>query len=152
MLRIFCLLIFMVAGPVWAQQQADIYHTEVQLTASDNAESVAKTEGLVNVLIKVSGQRDIANNGVIKKALTQSDRYVCVQVCMWVCTINCAFRSSRFLDEGLCLQHDPIDLARDSELLDTGSRGSSYTIIVVHSWRPTGIRPTQSHSGQNHLR
>ncbi|OCH20552.1 DUF2066 domain-containing protein [Aliivibrio logei] len=76
MLRIFCLLIFMVAGPVWAQQQADIYHTEVQLTASDNAESVAKTEGLVNVLIKVSGQRDIANNGVIKKALTQSDRYV----------------------------------------------------------------------------
>ncbi len=66
----------MVVGPVFAQQQNDLYHTEVQLTGSDKAENIAKQEGLVNVLIKVSGQTDIAQNEVIKKALTQSDRYV----------------------------------------------------------------------------
>ncbi len=66
----------MVTGPVFAQQQNDLYHTEVQLTGSDKAENIAKQEGLVNVLIKVSGQTDIAQNEVIKKALTQSDRYV----------------------------------------------------------------------------
>ncbi len=66
----------MVAGSVFAQQQNDLYHTEVQLTGSDKAENIAKQEGLVNVLIKVSGQTDIAQNEVIKKALTQSDRYV----------------------------------------------------------------------------
>ena len=66
----------MVAGPVFAQQQHDLYHTEVQLTGSEKAESIAKQDGLVNVLIKVSGKTDIAQNEVIKKALTQSDRYV----------------------------------------------------------------------------
>ncbi|MUJ25993.1 DUF2066 domain-containing protein [Aliivibrio fischeri] len=76
MLRILCLLMCMVAGPVFAQQQNDLYHTEVQLTGSDKAENIAKQEGLVNVLIKVSGQTDIAQNEVIKKALAQSDRYV----------------------------------------------------------------------------
>ncbi|MGN2672470.1 DUF2066 domain-containing protein [Aliivibrio fischeri] len=76
MLRILCLLMCMVAGSVFAQQQNDLYHTEVQLTGSDKAENIAKQEGLVNVLIKVSGQTDIAQNEVIKKALTQSDRYV----------------------------------------------------------------------------
>ncbi|GGK29948.1 DUF2066 domain-containing protein [Aliivibrio fischeri] len=76
MLRILCLLMCMVTGPVFAQQQNDLYHTEVQLTGSDKAENIAKQEGLVNVLIKVSGQTDIAQNEVIKKALTQSDRYV----------------------------------------------------------------------------
>jgi hypothetical protein len=48
----------------------------VQLTGSEKAESIAKQDGLVNVLIKVSGKTDIAQNEVIKKALTQSDRYV----------------------------------------------------------------------------
>ncbi|MUK31065.1 DUF2066 domain-containing protein [Aliivibrio fischeri] len=76
MLRILCLLMCMVVGPVFAQQQNDLYHTEVQLTGSEKAESIAKQDGLVNVLIKVSGQTDIAQNEVIKKALTQSDRYV----------------------------------------------------------------------------
>ncbi|WP_300173871.1 DUF2066 domain-containing protein [uncultured Aliivibrio sp.] len=76
MLRILCLLIYMVAGPVLAQQQNDLYHTEVQLTGSEKAESLAKKEGLEKVLIKVSGQQEIAQNEVIKKALAQSDRYV----------------------------------------------------------------------------
>ncbi len=67
MLRILCLLMCMVTGPVFAQQQNDLYHTEVQLTGSDKAENIAKQEGLVNVLIKVSGQTDIAQNEVIKK-------------------------------------------------------------------------------------
>ncbi|MDD9177825.1 MULTISPECIES: DUF2066 domain-containing protein [Aliivibrio] len=76
MLRILCLLICMITGPVFAQQQNDLYHTEVQLTGAEKAESIAKQDGLVNVLIKVSGKTDIAQNEVIKKALTQSDRYV----------------------------------------------------------------------------
>lgn len=76
MLRILCLLIYMVAGPVLAQQQNDLYHTEVQLTGSEKAENLAKKEGLEKVLIKVSGQQEIAQNEVIKKALAQSDRYV----------------------------------------------------------------------------
>lgn len=76
MLRILCLLMCMIAGPVFAQQQTDLYHTEVQLTDAKKAESLAKEEGLVNVLIKVSGQQAIAENEVIKKALTRSDRYV----------------------------------------------------------------------------
>ncbi|MDD9154854.1 DUF2066 domain-containing protein [Aliivibrio sp. S4TY2] len=76
MLRILCLLICMITGPVFAQQQNDLYHTEVQLTGSEEAESIAKQDGLVNVLIKVSGKTDIAQNEVIKKALTQSNRYV----------------------------------------------------------------------------
>lgn len=66
----------MITGPVFAQQQNDLYHTEVQLTGAEKAESIAKQDGLVNVLIKVSGKTDIAQNEVIKKALTQSDRYV----------------------------------------------------------------------------
>lgn len=57
----------MIAGPVFAQQQTDLYHTEVQLTDAEKAESLAKEEGLVNVLIKVSGQQSIAENEVIKK-------------------------------------------------------------------------------------
>ena len=76
MLRILCLVVCLIAGPVFAQQQSDLYHTEVQLTDSEKAESLAKKEGLVNVLVKVSGQQAIADNEVIKKALTQSDRYV----------------------------------------------------------------------------
>ncbi|MDD9196245.1 DUF2066 domain-containing protein [Aliivibrio sp. S3MY1] len=76
MLRILCLVVCLIAGPVFAQQQSDLYHTEVQLTGSEKAESLAKKEGLVNVLVKVSGQQTIADNEVIKKALTQSDRYV----------------------------------------------------------------------------
>ncbi len=76
MLRILCLLICMVVGPVFAQQPNDLFHTEVQLTGSEKAESIAKQDGLVNVLIKVSGKTDIAQNEVIKKALTQSERYV----------------------------------------------------------------------------
>lgn len=75
MLRILCLLMCMVTSSVFAKQN-DLYHTEVQLTGSEKAENMAKQEGLVNVLIKVSGQTDIAQNEVIKKALTQSDRYV----------------------------------------------------------------------------
>jgi len=66
----------MVVGPVFAQQPNDLFHTEVQLTGSEKAESIAKQDGLVNVLIKVSGKTDIAQNEVIKKALTQSERYV----------------------------------------------------------------------------
>lgn len=76
MLRILCLVVCLIAGPVFAQQQSDLYHTEVQLTGSEKAESLAKKEGLVNVLVKVSGQQTIADNEVVKKALTQSDRYV----------------------------------------------------------------------------
>ena len=76
MLRILCLVVCLIAGPVFAQQQSDLYHTEVQLTGSEKAEGLAKKEGLVNVLVKVSGQQTIADNEVIKKALTQSDRYV----------------------------------------------------------------------------
>lgn len=76
MLRILCLVVCLIAGPAFAQQQSDLYHTEVQLTGSEKAESLAKKEGLVNVLVKVSGQPTIADNEVIKKALTQSDRYV----------------------------------------------------------------------------
>ncbi|MGR6834860.1 DUF2066 domain-containing protein [Aliivibrio wodanis] len=75
MLRILCLVVCLIAGPVFAQQ-SDLYHTEVQLTGSEKAESLAKKEGLVNVLVKVSGQQTIADNEVVKKALTQSDRYV----------------------------------------------------------------------------
>lgn len=76
MLRILCLVVCLIAGPVFAQQQSDLYYTEVQLTGSEKAEGLAKKEGLVNVLVKVSGQQTIADNEVIKKALTQSDRYV----------------------------------------------------------------------------
>lgn len=66
----------MITGPVFAQQPNDLYHTEVKLTGAEKAETIAKQDGLVNVLIKVSGKTDIAQNEVIKKALTQSDRYV----------------------------------------------------------------------------
>ncbi|MGR6841559.1 DUF2066 domain-containing protein [Aliivibrio wodanis] len=76
MLRILCLVICMMSGSVFAQQPSDLYHTEVQLTESDKAEGLAKKEGLINVLIKVSGQKEIAQNEVIKKALVRSDRYV----------------------------------------------------------------------------
>ncbi len=76
MLRILYLVIFFIAAPVFAQQQNDLYRTEVELTDLENAESLAKKEGLINVLIKVSGQQAIASNPVIKKALAQSDRYI----------------------------------------------------------------------------
>ncbi|WP_105903506.1 DUF2066 domain-containing protein [Vibrio gangliei] len=59
-----------------AKTKVDIYHAEVVLTQEKNANSVAWSQGLEQVLVKASGDANIANNSVVKKALRDGSDYL----------------------------------------------------------------------------
>lgn len=69
MLRILFLLLAVIALPLKAATVTDLYNAQVVLPSNDQqADTQARQQGLEQVLIKVSGQRDIAKNSYIKKS------------------------------------------------------------------------------------
>lgn len=59
-----------------AKTKVDVYHAEVVLTKEKHARSIAWGKGLEQVLIKASGNAEIAENPVIKKALRDGSDYM----------------------------------------------------------------------------
>ncbi|TVO37602.1 DUF2066 domain-containing protein [Vibrio algivorus] len=59
-----------------AKTTVDVYHAEVVLSNEKNARSIAWGEGLEQVLVKASGNADIADNEVVKKAMRDGSDYL----------------------------------------------------------------------------
>lgn len=59
-----------------AKTTVDVYHAEVVLSNEKNARSIAWGEGLEQVLIKASGNVNIADNEVVKKAMRDGSDYL----------------------------------------------------------------------------
>lgn len=59
-----------------AKTTVDVYHAEVVLSNEKNARSIAWGEGLEQVLIKASGNANIADNEVVKKAMRDGSDYL----------------------------------------------------------------------------
>lgn len=76
MLRLAFLLLCLLALPVKAMTNVDLYKAQVVLPAGKNAEELARRQALEQVLIKVSGQRNVSKNEVIQKALAKSNQYI----------------------------------------------------------------------------
>lgn len=65
------------ALPAYALTKVDIYSTEVVVDAQQpNADELARQKGMLEVLIKASGDLNAASNPVVKKALGQSSQYI----------------------------------------------------------------------------
>ncbi|OEF23969.1 DUF2066 domain-containing protein [Vibrio rumoiensis] len=75
LISILCLLSALPFG-VSAKTNVDIFHTEVPMPAEKNAQSIAWGQGLEQVLIKASGNKSIASNSIIKKALNNGSDYL----------------------------------------------------------------------------
>lgn len=76
MYRIACLLLCALSLPSHALTKVDVFKTEVVLPKQDKAEAAAQAQGLEQVLIKASGQKSVASNEVISKALRSSGQYL----------------------------------------------------------------------------
>ncbi|UAB69427.1 DUF2066 domain-containing protein [Vibrio sp. SCSIO 43132] len=76
MYRIACLLLSLLAFPGFSLTKVDIFQSEVVLSAEEKAEDLAKAQGLEQVLIKASGQKDVASNPVIEKAMKSTSPYL----------------------------------------------------------------------------
>ncbi|CAG21249.1 hypothetical protein PBPRA2906 [Photobacterium profundum SS9] len=77
MLRFAFLFLALLALPVKAATVTNLYQAQVVLPDTDKqSEKQAQAQGLEQVLIKVSGQSAIANNEVIRKAMTNSRLYI----------------------------------------------------------------------------
>ncbi|MGF1764470.1 DUF2066 domain-containing protein [Aliivibrio kagoshimensis] len=76
MLRTALTLLLLMGSFFTFAASTGLYQTEVLLADSDSAERDAKRAAFENVLIKVSGSRDIANNEIIKKALSKNSSYI----------------------------------------------------------------------------
>ena len=71
------LLIGWLSLPVYALTQVDIYRAEVVLDSERNdSESLARQQGMQNVIVRATGSQSSLNNPVIKKALSSSARYI----------------------------------------------------------------------------
>lgn len=65
------------ALPAYALTKVDIYSTEVVVDAQQpNADELARQKGMLEVLIKASGDLNAASNPVVKKALGKSSQYI----------------------------------------------------------------------------
>lgn len=77
MWRVAFFLVALMALPLQAATVNTLYQAQVPLPDSDRqTEQTARVAALQQVLVKVSGQRDIASNEVIQKALENSGSYV----------------------------------------------------------------------------
>lgn len=74
--RIACLLLSLLAFPGFALTKVDVFQSEIVLTEEENAEDLAKAQGLEQVLIKASGQKTVASNPVIEKAKKSTGPYL----------------------------------------------------------------------------
>ncbi|WP_135384114.1 DUF2066 domain-containing protein [Vibrio tasmaniensis] len=71
------LLMGLLASPSYALTQVDIFSAEVAINAEDKQpEQVARNTGMEQVLIRATGQTDVASNETIKKAMRKSAQYM----------------------------------------------------------------------------
>ncbi|WP_234495330.1 DUF2066 domain-containing protein [Vibrio maritimus] len=65
------------ALPAYALTKVDIYSTEVVVDSEQpNADELARQQGMLDVLVKASGDSSAATNPVVKKALGKSSQYI----------------------------------------------------------------------------
>ncbi|PML59137.1 DUF2066 domain-containing protein [Vibrio lentus] len=71
------LLMGLLASPSYALTQVDIFSAEVAINAENKQpEQVARNTGMEQVLIRATGQTDVASNETIKKAMRKSSQYM----------------------------------------------------------------------------
>ncbi|MGR5235580.1 DUF2066 domain-containing protein [Vibrio alfacsensis] len=71
------LLVGWLSLPVYALTQVDIYRTEVAIDSEQkDGESLARQQGMQDVIVRATGTQSSLSNPVIKKALGSSSRYV----------------------------------------------------------------------------
>ncbi|MEZ9563790.1 DUF2066 domain-containing protein [Vibrio artabrorum] len=71
------LLMALSASPSYALTKVDIFGAEVVINAEDKQpEQVARMTGMEQVLIRATGQTDVASNETIKKAMRNSAQYL----------------------------------------------------------------------------
>ncbi|ARP38951.1 DUF2066 domain-containing protein [Vibrio syngnathi] len=71
------LLMGLLASPSYALTQVDIFSAEVAINAEDKQpEQVARNTGMEQVLIRATGQTDVASNETIQKAMRKSAQYM----------------------------------------------------------------------------
>lgn len=71
------LLIGWLSLPVYALTQVDIYRAEVVIDSEQNdGESLARQQGMQDVIVRATGSQSSLSNSVIKKALGSSARYI----------------------------------------------------------------------------
>ncbi|ANQ22309.1 hypothetical protein BA893_11730 [Vibrio natriegens] len=71
------LLIGWLSLPVYALTQVDIYRAEVVIDSEqDNGESLAREQGMKEVIVRATGSQSSLSNTVIQKALSSSSRYI----------------------------------------------------------------------------
>lgn len=71
------LLMALLASPSYALTQVDIFSAEVAINAENKQpEQVARNTGMEQVLIRATGQTDVASNETIQKAMRKSSQYM----------------------------------------------------------------------------
>lgn len=71
------LLIGWLSLPVMAMTQVDIYRAEVVINSEqENGESLAREQGMKDVIVRATGSKASLSNPVIQKALNSSARYI----------------------------------------------------------------------------
>lgn len=77
MRQLALLVLGMMASPAMALTNVDLYRTEVVLDQTvENADAQARAEGMKEVIVKASGDREAISNPVVQKALQQSAQYL----------------------------------------------------------------------------
>ncbi len=71
------LLIGWLSLPVYALTQVDIYRAEVVIDGEqENGESVAREQGMKDVIVRATGSQSSLSNPIIQKALSSSSHYI----------------------------------------------------------------------------
>lgn len=71
------LLVALNSLPAMALTNVDVYSTEVIVeTEAPDADELARQQGMSQVLVRASGNKDIVSNVVVQKALSQSSRFI----------------------------------------------------------------------------
>ncbi|MFA0088387.1 DUF2066 domain-containing protein [Vibrio sp. 10N.261.51.F12] len=71
------LLVGLCSLPAYALTKVDVYSTQIVVnTEEPNADEIARQQGMLEVLVRASGDVNIASNAVVKKALSKNSRYI----------------------------------------------------------------------------
>ncbi|WP_434761962.1 DUF2066 domain-containing protein [Vibrio fortis] len=76
-MRYLALLMGLLAAPSYALTQVDIFSAEVAINSEQKEpERAARNEGMQQVLVRATGQTDVATNETVQKAMRQSAQYL----------------------------------------------------------------------------
>ncbi len=77
-MRHLALLVLTLIGlPAMALTNVDLYRSEIVLDqTADNVDATARVEGMKEVIVRVSGDRNATSNPVVQKALKQNSQYL----------------------------------------------------------------------------